>query len=249
MNEAENPQPIPPRSSGELTPANPWNNRPNDADMQQVYETSYRLARSMVREKAAEYAAEHDELTNLLKRKALLEHIDNCLSHQQPGDIYALVFVDADNFKAVNDTHPGKHQEGDAVLRAIAGLLQKDVRQENTLWGILSTEKTRNDEVARLGGDEFVIFLQLASHNDPPSPSSNLTPEERLERFIARQQTNFQRFIDNRPDLADLPYPLGLSMGALIAEPGQTGEELLHRADQEMQKMKADHHEQGGSYR
>lgn len=85
---------------------------------------------------AAEEQAFTDTLTGLKNRRAL----DVVLERMRDQE-FALIYLDLDYFKAVNDTHG--HAAGDAVLQAVAKILVSNVR--------------RNDTVARIGGDEFVI--------------------------------------------------------------------------------------------
>ncbi|HKX44429.1 MAG TPA: GGDEF domain-containing protein, partial [Burkholderiaceae bacterium] len=90
------------------------------------------------------HAADHDALTGLLNRArfhaALQRHIhaDRCAE-----DAIVVLFIDVDDFKAVNDTHG--HGAGDEVLRMFARRLRDSVRD--------------TDLVARLGGDEFAVLL------------------------------------------------------------------------------------------
>jgi diguanylate cyclase (GGDEF)-like protein/PAS domain S-box-containing protein len=96
-------------------------------------------------EERVRYLATHDELTGLPKRalfSQLLNHaIDTSRRYQRS---FAVLFVDLDRFKVINDTLG--HQAGDQLLQTIAGRLKKTVRA--------------SDVVARLGGDEFVVLLQ-----------------------------------------------------------------------------------------
>jgi len=91
--------------------------------------------------------ASRDSLTGLLNRRVFLDRLEHALAQarrsQQP---LALLFVDLDRFKAINDSHG--HAAGDAVLQALAQRLQQLVREADT--------------VARIGGDEFVILLDHA---------------------------------------------------------------------------------------
>jgi diguanylate cyclase (GGDEF)-like protein/PAS domain S-box-containing protein len=95
------------------------------------------------------YQAAHDPLTGLINRR----EFENRLSaawhevQQRPDLQHAMVYVDLDQFKIVNDTCG--HPAGDDLLRQVAGLLQTRVRA--------------NDILARLGGDEFGILLQDCS--------------------------------------------------------------------------------------
>lgn len=95
-------------------------------------------------ERQARHQALHDELTDLPNRRHLLQRLDELLAARnplQPGP--AVLFIDLDNFKAVNDTHG--HGVGDEVLRITAARLSAAVRQ--------------GDLVVRLGGDEFACLL------------------------------------------------------------------------------------------
>jgi diguanylate cyclase (GGDEF)-like protein len=89
-------------------------------------------------------AALYDALTGLPNRAMLENQLEEaCRTHQGHANRFALMFIDLDAFKPINDTHG--HATGDAVLREVGRVLQECVRD--------------NDLVARLGGDEFVILL------------------------------------------------------------------------------------------
>ncbi|WON75817.1 diguanylate cyclase [Serratia sp. UGAL515B_01] len=94
--------------------------------------------------KKLSYNASHDALTNLLNRtsfeKRLKTAITNLIDNEQQ---HALVFLDLDRFKAVNDT--AGHAAGDALLKEISQLMQRQLRNSDCL--------------ARLGGDEFGLIL------------------------------------------------------------------------------------------
>lgn len=83
-----------------------------------------------------------DELSNLPNRVCLLESMEKYL--QRPGGKAALLFVDTDNFKYINDTLG--HKSGDVLIRKASERLQSVVRE--------------GDILSRLGGDEFVIFIK-----------------------------------------------------------------------------------------
>jgi diguanylate cyclase (GGDEF)-like protein/PAS domain S-box-containing protein len=111
---------------------------------------SYRLVvvRDITAQKQAQarikFMALHDPLTQLPNRIYLGEHLDNslALARRQKKSI-ALLFIDLDHFKEVNDLLG--HHAGDALLRDVAARLKAVVRQ--------------SDFVARLGGDEFLVVL------------------------------------------------------------------------------------------
>lgn len=94
---------------------------------------------------AFEHLARHDSLTGLPNRRMCFERLEQALiSARQSGQKMALLFVDLDHFKEVNDQWG--HRFGDQVLQAVAKLL-----------GSVSEAR---DNVARLGGDEFVMFFE-----------------------------------------------------------------------------------------
>src|ERR1700761_30331 len=94
----------------------------------------------IVAEEQLRHLAEHDDLTGLLNRRALIAHLDRRLAEGQPCPV-ALVFLNLDRLKAVND-HLG-HKAGDRFIEAFAQLL--------------SEAADASSVIARFGGDEFVI--------------------------------------------------------------------------------------------
>lgn len=99
-----------------------------------------------IRLKAALECAQRDPLTQVYNRQAVKECINNRLLAVE-GRLSALLFLDLDNFKAINDNLG--HSEGDNALKTVADTLMKSVRS--------------SDVVGRLGGDEFVVFLTCIS--------------------------------------------------------------------------------------
>lgn len=92
-----------------------------------------------------QHLARHDSLTGMLNRAAFLEHLQQALLRaQQLGGRLALLFIDLNNFKRVNDSLG--HLEGDRVLVTVAERLRACLRG--------------SDQVARFGGDEFVVLLE-----------------------------------------------------------------------------------------
>jgi len=95
-------------------------------------------------EREIEYRASHDPLTGLPNRHRLQSELQYAIAHAaQTGDGLAVLYLDLDGFKAINDR--GGHDAGDRLLREVAQRLQQDLR--------------KGDLVARVGGDEFVVLL------------------------------------------------------------------------------------------
>jgi diguanylate cyclase (GGDEF)-like protein/PAS domain S-box-containing protein len=100
---------------------------------------------SYLQEKRISHMAMHDALTNLPNRVLLEDRMERAVSQaRRSKEKVAVLFVDLDNFKQVNDVHG--HKIGDQLLVAISAILKKTLRGSDTL--------------ARWGGDEFVILLQ-----------------------------------------------------------------------------------------
>lgn len=97
--------------------------------------------------------ATHDALTGVYNRRRFDEKLNECnLLFQRTGRPFALLFIDADHFKQINDTHG--HAIGDEVLHQLARLIQDNTRA--------------TDFVARYGGEEFAVLLPEVE--EPESP-------------------------------------------------------------------------------
>jgi diguanylate cyclase (GGDEF)-like protein len=113
-------------------------------------------ALAMVREKTRElsHQALHDTLTGLPNRALVLDRAERMLSRarRQPSIVPAVLYVDIDGFKHVNDSFG--HAAGDQLLKVVGERLRAVVREHDT--------------VGRLGGDEFVMLLESATREAPP---------------------------------------------------------------------------------
>ena len=102
------------------------------------------LRRQLLQHRAVSVRAQFDALTGLLNRTALERRLEGIVANaKETGSSFALLFVDLDRFKFVNDTFG--HKVGDELLKEVATILRTSVRE--------------NDLVARLGGDEFLVAL------------------------------------------------------------------------------------------
>lgn len=110
------------------------------------------------------FLARHDWLTRLPNRAALREHLDGMLKRHARGEPLAVLCMDLDHFKAVNDLFG--HASGDALLVQVADRLRGCARE--------------TDVLARLGGDEFAV-LQCGT----PQPVSSTALAKRLVKVLA----------------------------------------------------------------
>ncbi|HAP78685.1 MAG TPA: GGDEF domain-containing protein, partial [Ruminococcus sp.] len=94
--------------------------------------------------------AHFDLLTGILNKRSYEEYVENVMKNAGKSEKYALILLDVDNFKGVNDTLG--HEYGDKVLANIGDILRSLFRKE--------------DFKGRIGGDEFSVFLNLASVSD-----------------------------------------------------------------------------------
>lgn len=112
-------------------------------------------------EQQLEQRAWRDELTGLANRAALLQHLEQRLERARhaPHDSFAVLFLDLDNFKQINDTLG--HLVGDRLLQLVGQRLSQQIRP--------------TDLAARLGGDEFVIVVQqIAGPHEAPAIAERL---------------------------------------------------------------------------
>lgn len=148
----------------------------------------------------------YDPLTNLPNRRLLMDRLIHALSTSvRSGHLGALLFLDLDNFKTINDTLG--HHVGDLLLQQVAQRLKACVREI--------------DSVARLGGDEFVVMLEdLSGHNLEAAARA----EEIGEKIVAALNQPYQ--------FAAHEFLNSASIGITLFNGAQlTAEELMIQAD------------------
>ncbi|MDR7308326.1 GGDEF domain-containing protein [Rhodoferax saidenbachensis] len=157
------------------------------------------LALVTQQEEVARYAALHDSLTGLPNRTLFNDRLEHSLAQARRHDLaLAVMFLDLDGFKQVNDTYG--HDVGDVVLKTIAERLK---------------ENTRNDDtVSRLGGDEFLYLLMGAADEQ--------TVANLAQKTIHRVQLPCQLSTGNISVLTSIGISLfprnGVTADALIKE-------------------------------
>jgi diguanylate cyclase (GGDEF)-like protein/PAS domain S-box-containing protein len=145
-----------------------------DLDVSPVWDESRRLThwvavgRDITERKRDEekiqYLAFYDPLTQLPNRQMLLDRLNESVGENAHARDGALMFIDLDNFKVLNDTLG--HQKGDLLLQQVGRRLRNCV--------------AKGDLVARLGGDEFVVLLE----NTPEKPLDPVTAAEKVSQRI-----------------------------------------------------------------
>ncbi|MDO9158271.1 MAG: GGDEF domain-containing protein, partial [Burkholderiaceae bacterium] len=155
--------------------------------------------------------ARHDGLTGLANRRLFGERLQASLAHRRRhGGEVALLLLDLDRFKPINDTHG--HDAGDAVLKAVSQRLRDNVREVDT--------------AARLGGDEFVVLLSGVSNVADLAPFA-LKLLERVSEPIAHGnlmlQVGCSLGISRTPVDGDTPDTLLLAADAAMYEAKDSG--------------------------
>ena len=164
-------------------------------------------------EDEARYLAFYDALTQLPNRRLLVDRLQQVLaSGTRAGLTTAVLFVDLDNFKTLNDTRG--HEVGDLLLKAVAQRLRGCVRGQDT--------------VARLGGDEFVVVLQGLSGNAGEAATQART----LGELIMAQ-------LRQPSELDGHEHHFSASIGvALVRDHRDSVDEVLKQADMAMYRAK-----------
>ncbi|HEX5801638.1 MAG TPA: EAL domain-containing protein [Azospira sp.] len=160
------------------------------------------------------YLATHDPLTGLPNRALLLDRVDRAIARGKRGAPGALVFVDLDRFKLINDSDG--HAFGDRVLVEVAQRLRAAARD--------------GDTVARLGGDEFVLLVE----NLPGDDAGVAAAVDIAARVLAALDLPM-----HAGEREAREVPLGASLGiALYPKDGDDAATLLRHADAALYRAK-----------
>ncbi len=152
--------------------------------------------------------AERDGLTGLLNKKTGQEQVEKTLKEREENDRYALLIIDLDNFKQVNDRHG--HMFGDAVLSQAAQEIRKQFRMD--------------DIAARIGGDEFMVLMK------------KVPDEERVKQRCEKLVQSFERMFEEQLPGSGLTCSIGIAMlpdhGVAYQELFGAADKALYRAKQ-----------------
>jgi diguanylate cyclase (GGDEF)-like protein/PAS domain S-box-containing protein len=204
------------RKNGELYPA--WLTmtavHDNTGRISTYVATQVDITQRKQAEDVIKQLAFYDQLTQLPNRRLLLDRLQQqSAAHGRSGKSGALMFIDLDNFKTLNDTLG--HDVGDLMLQQVAARLSACVREDDT--------------VARLGGDEFVVMLTNLSAS---SQEAAAQAEAISKKIIATVTDSYQ--------LAGNDCRISPSIGiTLMLQQHGNVDELLKQADIAMYQAKA----------
>jgi len=204
------------RKSGEIYPA--WLNitavRDDSGKSTHYVGTFLDITARKAAEREIEYLAYHDQLTRLPNRRLLVDRLQHALAgsarSRRRG---ALLFIDLDNFKFVNDT--SGHETGDKLLMEVAGRIVARLRQ--------------GDTVARLGGDEFVVMLEDLHEGSTEAAAQAIRVGEKLRVALSEPYS-----IDGRTHHSSPSIGVTLFVGTT-----DSVDDLLKQADIAMYQAKS----------
>lgn len=176
-----------------------------------------------------QHLAFYDPLTRLPNRRLLLERLQHAAtSSRRDQSAGALLLLDLDNFKTLNETLG--HDVGDLLLKEVAKRLTRIIRQHDTAARLEDDEPTWKSEIAaRLGGDEFVVMLE------------DLNPQ--LQEAANQAKTVAERILDSLNQVYHLQaheYVGSVSIGiTLFSNRESSVDALMKQADLAMYEAKA----------
>ena len=182
-------------------------------DPEHLLVLGYDISASQEAEHRIQHLAYHDTLTDLPNRTLLTDRVNRALKRSRRSrQIGALVFLDLDNFKRINDSLG--HSIGDLLLQDLAARLRHSLREEDT--------------VSRLGGDEFVILIEQLGTDYQLAEKQIHDIADKVRQLLARPyQLNGHEL-----------YVTGSIGYVTFPRDGETMETLLRHADLAMYRAK-----------
>jgi diguanylate cyclase (GGDEF)-like protein/PAS domain S-box-containing protein len=185
----------------------PW----REEERQLIAEAAREIAiaqERLTREQRLERLSEADSLTGLLNRRSFEAHLGSRLEHCGAETSGALLYLDVDAFKRVNDE--AGHAKGDALLVTLAEVLRGQVRSD--------------DLAGRLGGDEFAVYL---GNIEPDSA------EAKAKKILAAWRRSLS---DDKGWLRDVGLSIGIA--CINGRTNESGQAVIDRADKAMYRAK-----------
>ncbi|HVV92111.1 MAG TPA: GGDEF domain-containing protein [Hyphomicrobiales bacterium] len=200
---------------------------PDNALLALMAQIGTQLGRVIERKRAEErlvHDASHDPLTGLPNRALLLDRLNYAIARRRRDEDFqfALLFVDLDRFKLVNDSLG--HAAGDVLLIEVGRRLQAALRQEDLAARPVAGAASSPHTLARLGGDEFIVLIEELAH-----PSDAVRIGERLIETLARPIT-----VDGQEVYATASVGVATSTAEHAA-----AEDILRDADLAMYRAKS----------
>ena len=183
-----------------------------ESEVHELYSLQQKFAATLDQAETSRHAALHDVLTGLPNRALFCDRLEHGLEQaKRHGWALAVLFVDLDDFKKINDSYG--HAVGDGVLKTIAARLKENARSDDT--------------VSRHGGDEFLYLLMGGGDTLDIAPIA--------ENIIKTIQAPF----DIRADNTDTAICIGASIGiAIFPQDGSTADAMVNSADEAMYRAK-----------
>ena len=149
------------------------------------------------RHQRLDHLAHHDQLTGLPNRLYLAAHLPDAITEaKENGTLLAVLFLDLDRFKHVNDSRG--HETGDKLLKTVAQRIRSTMRSQ--------------DVVVRMGGDEFVVVMKDVKNTDKVNEAA-----ERINRALSAPMVVDGRTLVTTVSIGVALYPRdGLDMGELL---------------------------------
>jgi len=149
------------------------------------------------RHQRLDHLAHHDQLTGLPNRLYLAAHLPDAITEaKESGTLLAVLFLDLDRFKHVNDSRG--HETGDKLLKTVAQRIRSTMRAQ--------------DVVVRMGGDEFVVMMKDVKNTDKVNEAA-----ERINQALSAPMVVDGRTIVSTVSIGVALYPRdGLDMGELL---------------------------------
>jgi diguanylate cyclase (GGDEF)-like protein/PAS domain S-box-containing protein len=161
-----------------------------------------------------EYHASYDALTGLPNRRMFTDQLHKSLARsRRHGHQCAVLFLDLDNFKTINDSLG--HPVGDVLLREVAERIQATLREEDT--------------VARIGGDEYVVLLSELSDNREEAANHARSAATKIHESLNRPYSIEGHELHISPSIGISVFPNG----------DESADDVLRQADTAMYQAKA----------
>jgi len=194
----------------------------NDGNILKVFGADHDITQLKKAEEEIRFLSFYDDLTGLANRMLFMDRLDLVIKEStRKKKHFALLFLDLDNFKRINDTLG--HHIGDLLLKKVGEKIKKSIRNSDSATRISEQTGREDSVIARLGGDEFTILA-----TDLNAPESAALVARRLLREIPEVYN-----LDGHD--VSITTSIGIS---IFPEDGNKADDLLKNADTAMYHAK-----------